>query len=608
MRNEADHRAPLGIATTRFEDRMASALLGTGNAAIQFDEHEGLCGAGVLFLLPALLLQGLLKTKDVYKIPDSHYYGLESIVLTLAFMALGRIKNPEQLKQCKPGEIGKIIGLDRIPEVRCLREKINLLTTQKQAHKLNHLLIDHWYSQSTEESSFLYIDGHVRIYYGYKANLPSKFVSRQKLCLSATTEFWVNDAAGLPVMMVTGELTEKLQKAIEDYIIPELQKTVLLPTPVLEEKQKDAESIAEVEKQAAVAAVEAVAAETIIKKDPQPPVCTLVFDREAYEPAFFKRLYEEHRIAIITYRKNVKDVWDEQAFKTMKVKVLDQTITMRICERETVLGGLSMREIRRLTDSGHQTAIITTNRVISTEVAAGRMFGRWSQENFFRYMIMDYDFDKMIEFGTEDIDENKEVVNPEYRKLSHRLKKEKEKTTRLKAKLFPLTEEAIEASLDNITEVQKKQMLLLEKIEIHQQAEQKIVEERSKIPAKIKLKNMPGQARYNKLKQESKMLMNIMKMICYRAETALANELSTFLLNAREEKRMLVKQIIQNNADLIPDYENKTLTVVLHSLSAPRFNDAVTKLTEVLNQTETIFPGTNLTLKFKSSAFSNCER
>ena len=96
-------------------------------------------------------------------------------------------------------------------------------------------------------------------------------------------------------------------------------------------------------------------------------------------------------------------------------------------------------------------------------------------------------------------------------------------------------------------------------------------------------------------------------MICYRAETAVANELSGFLINEKEEKRMLVKQIIQNNADLIPDYESKTLTVVLHSLSAPS-NAAVEKLTEVLNQTETIFPGTDLTLKFKTSAFSNCEK
>ncbi len=153
---------------------MSSAVLGAGNASVEFDAHQAVCGAGVLFLLPALLAQGLLKTKEVYSVPQNHYYGLESIILTLAFMALARIKNPEQLKQCKPGEIGKIIGLDRIPEVRCLRDKIKLLTAQNQAQKLNHLLIDHWYSTPSEESSFLYIDGHVRIYYGHKANLPVK--------------------------------------------------------------------------------------------------------------------------------------------------------------------------------------------------------------------------------------------------------------------------------------------------------------------------------------------------------------------------------------------------------------------------------------------------
>lgn len=56
---------------------------------------------------------------------------------------------------------------------------------------------------------------------------------------------------------------------------------------------------------------------------------------------------------------------------------------MQICEQQTVLNGVNFREIRRLTGSGHQTAIITNNLVISKEIAAGRMFGRWNQENFF---------------------------------------------------------------------------------------------------------------------------------------------------------------------------------------------------------------------------------
>jgi hypothetical protein len=104
------------------------------------------------------------------------------------------------------------------------------------------------------------------------------------------------------------------------------------------------------------------------------------------------------------------------------------------------------------------------------------------------------------------------------------------------------------------------------------------------------------------------MLMNILKMICYRAETSVANELATYLPGGKDEKRMLVKQIMENNADLLPDYDNKTLTVVLHSLSAPRFNNAAAKLAELLTHTETIFPGTNLLMKFKISAYSNCER
>jgi hypothetical protein len=568
-----------------------SATAGAGNAAVIFNAHEGVCGAGVLLLLPALLCQGLLKTKEVYQLSSSHYYGLESVVLTLAIMALARIKNPEQLKQCKPGEIGKIIGLDRIPEVRCLRDKIKLLTQQQQAQKLNRLLIDHWYEQPREDASFLYIDGHVRIYFGYKANLPAKYVSRQRLCLNATTEYWVNDAGGMPVMMITGELTEKLQEIIEYQIIEQLQQTVLLPSPSPPAAAQSNNDESE---------MPSTATQT-------PPVCTLIFDREAYEPAFFERLWNQHRIAIITYRKQVRDMWFEQSFKTVDVIVLEQIVTMQICEQQTVLGGVTFREIRRLTDGGHQTAIITTNRSISAEVVAGRMFGRWSQENFFRYMIMDYDFDKMTEFGTQTIDENKEVVNPEYRRLSQRLKKEREKTGRLKARLYPLTEQSMEASLEDMPKLANKQMILLEQIEKRQQTEQQIMAQRSKVLPRIKLKDMPSQTRYNKLKQESKMLLNIIKMICYRAETAVANELGAYLINAKDEKRMLVKQIIQNNADLLPDFTNKTLTVVLHTLSAPRFNYAAEKLTNLLNQTETIFPGTDLKLIFKTTASSNCE-
>jgi hypothetical protein len=557
------------MATTRFEDRVNSSL-GQGTPEVQFEEGQALDRGGVLYLLPALLTHGLLKTKEVYSWPSKFYYSLESIVLTLAFMALLRIKNPEQLKQCKPGELGRIIGLDRIPEVRCLRRKIDLLTRQHQATHLNTILVDSWYhSDSSQDAEFLYIDGHVRIYYGSKANLPVKYVSRQKLCLSATTEYWVNDAQGMPVMMVMGELTEKLQTVIEYQIIPQLQQTILLS------RQPTGDNT---------------------------PICTFIFDREAYEPAFFRRLWEKYKIAIITYRKNVKDKWPVECFKSLAVSVLQQTVNMQLCERGTHLGGYWFREVRRQGETGHQTSIVTTHPTLELPLIAGRMFGRWSQENFFRYLIEDYDFDKMVSFGIEPVDPEKEIVNPQYRKLTHQIKKLREKMQRLKARFFPLIELAIDQPLDDLPAITNKQMEYKEQIDFLESQEKELINQRSKIKPRLKVCQMTQQERYNKLKTESKLLMNVIKMICYRAESSVAQWIAPYMAKAENEKRMVVKQIIQSCADLTPDYEKKTLTVTLHSLSANRFNDAARELTKILNQTETIFPGTDLKMIFEITA------
>jgi hypothetical protein len=538
------------------------------HAKPEFSASQALCGAGILFMVPALLAQGLLKTKEIYHLPSSHYYGVESVVMTLAFMALSRIKNPEQLKMCKPGEIGRLIGLDRIPEMKCLREKIKLLSEQNKTTKLNNSLIDVWYSNNNQsETDFLYIDGHVRIYYGSKANLPSKFISRQKLCMSATSEFWVNDTKGMPVMMVMGELTEKLQTVIENQIISRLIDAKLI-----------CENIDEI----------------------VTPQCTLVFDREAYEPAFFRRLWETYRIATLTYRKNVKDKWNEKDFVKYDVTVMEQQINMDLCEQKIILGGYAMREVRILSKNGHQTAIITNNYMIDIKDIAGRMFARWSQENFFRYLIQDYDFDKMISYGVETIDMEKVVVNPQYRKLTHQLKKVREKKQRIEAKFYPLVEQAIDENIENIPVITEKQMEYKQQIDMLACEEDKLLEVRKKIQPKIKLSQMQQEERYNKLKTESKILMNVIKMICYRAETAVASLLTPYLSNANKEKRMVVKQIIKSNADLIPNYQEKTLTVKLYSLSAKRYNDAVEKICGLLNDTETVFPGTDLKMIFQT--------
>ena len=574
-RNEADQSAPLGIATTRFEDRVFSSLGEGGHAEIKFEESRGLCGAGIMFLVPALISQGLLKTKEVYQLPPKHYYGLESVVLTLAFMFLSRVKNPEQLKQCKPGEIGRSLGLDRIPEVKCIRKKIHFLTQQNKAIQLNNLLIKEWYNPDENKAEFILIDNHNCKYYGEEANLTKKYIAGRKLCLSATTECWVNDETGMPIMAVIGELSENLQTFILEKIIPQMQQAGLI-TPVANDEDK--------------------------------PQCTYIFDREAYQPTFFQQLWQDYKIAIITYRKNVKDNWDEKCFKSTVVTVLGKSVTMQIYERETVLGGVTFREIRKLCESGHQTAIITTHPTLDTVVVAGKIFGRWIQENFFKYMIANYFFDKFLTYGIEAIDPNKIVNNPEYKQVNKDLKSIRTKIQRLEAKFYSLIDQIFDESLDAIPALTNKQIEYQTVLDKLLQKEQELLAKRAQLKPKIPLGEMPEQLRYNKLKTEHKMLINILKMICYRAEAAVASLLATYLNRANDEKFMLVKQIISANADIIPDYKENTLTIILHSLSANRFNEAANKLAELLNDIETIFPGTNLRMIFKTSSLSNCER
>ena len=129
---------------------------------------------------------------------------------------------------------------------------------------------------------------------------------------------------------------------------------------------------------------------------------------------------------------------------------------------------------------------------------------------------------------------------------------------RIQAQIYNLTEQGIDTPIDEMERSINKQSDLLEQIEKKQAQQSALKKEKEGIKRKITLEEMSEEDRYNKLEVEGKLFMNIIKMICYRAETAVANELAPFLTNEKEERRMLVKQIIQNNADLVPDYEKKT--------------------------------------------------
>ena len=91
-------------------------------ASTKFIKCTNIDNGGLLLALPALLANGLLDSieKFIYK---GGFYRVQDIMLTIAFMCLARIKNINQLSDIQPGEWGTLLGIDRIPEKKTLRDK-----------------------------------------------------------------------------------------------------------------------------------------------------------------------------------------------------------------------------------------------------------------------------------------------------------------------------------------------------------------------------------------------------------------------------------------------------------------------------------------------------
>src|SRR5207245_9286816 len=104
-------------------------------------------------------------------------------------MALARIKSVEQLRYVAPGEWGNLLGLDRIPEVRTLRQKLEILCQQTgQAVRWNTELAREWIAGQRESELVFYADGHVRVYRGDLHPLPRHSVARERRWRGGTTE------------------------------------------------------------------------------------------------------------------------------------------------------------------------------------------------------------------------------------------------------------------------------------------------------------------------------------------------------------------------------------------------------------------------------------
>jgi hypothetical protein len=382
----------MGTACTRASERMAAAIGLAGSAVARFERCMDVDMGGLLVGLPALCGNGLLSGLGKHLSLPAGFYSALHIVTVLGFMALARIRRPEGLRHSPPGELGKVTGLDRVPEARTLREKIAVMAESGTPGKWMMELSRTWMNADPQEAGYLYMDGHVRVYHGSDALLPRRYVSRDRLCLRGTTDYWINDALGRPFFVVSKAVTDGLAATLLGEIVPEL-----------------------------LASVPSQPSEAELAADPQLHRFVIVFDREGSTHSLLSKLWE-HRIGAITYRKSVDDLWPESAFLEIDVPVPGGGETrMKLASKQTEISSgndsLPVLEIRRLAETGHQTAIITTARRLENPVAAGRMFARWCQENFFKYMMQHYDIDGLVQYGSEELPCTLQVVNPAWRLL-----------------------------------------------------------------------------------------------------------------------------------------------------------------------------------------------
>jgi transposase len=382
-RSERSVSSSLGVGVSREEERLLAQTGALEEAEPRFEAMEAVAHGGAFVALPALLHQGLLAGGEaVYGKLRNGFYGLTSVLLTLANMALLRIQSPEQLQYHPPAELGVLLGLDRVPEVKTLRRKLRELSERRKAAQYSGWLAQRWVARDPDAVGVLYVDGHVRPYHGRKHNLPKTHVARRRLAMDATTDFWVHDAHTEPLFVITAEANNSLLSMLKGQILPQVRKLVGEGRRV-----------------------------------------TVVFDREGWSPKFFEQMVSDG-FDVITYRKGKQEPWPEACFSERVVQRDGATLTYRLAERRVELReGFWMREIRRLCGDGHQTSVLASPQDRPAEELAEQMFHRWRQENFFRYMRHHYALDALLTYNVEAADPQRLVRNPEKKAVTAQVRR-----------------------------------------------------------------------------------------------------------------------------------------------------------------------------------------
>jgi transposase len=541
----------------RSMDRLLAAMGLIEDATPLFAMSSSVPRAGVLLAIPALVAGGLLSVaRKIYGTIGPAFYGLRTSLVAYVLLALLRIPRPENLKEYAPSDLGRIVGLDRMPEVKTLRCKLARLAALKGSQELGREMAKRRIRLRGRLLGFLYVDGHVRVYHG-KRVIAKGYDTRTRLAVPATTDYWVNDRNGDPLFVVTADANNAMTKML----VPILEQVRGLIGP----KRR----------------------------------ITIVFDRGGWSPKLFCELLAMN-FDILTYRKGRVRQVSEKRFAQREARLDGRRVKYLLHDQAVrfLKGKLRLRQVTRLTVSGHQTPVLTSRWDLRDIVVAYRMFERWRQENFFKYMREEFLIDALTDYDFEPDDPTRSVPNP--------ARKEVEKQLRLaRTKLAELRETYGSAALDYL-EGRSPTMRAFTAIE--KQIRQEIADAhdriarliacRKSLPTHIPLEETKSGQEAVKLSTERKHLTNILKMVAYQIESDLVGQIRSFYSRADDEGRAFIQAALQSTAAIEPTITE--LRIKIAPLSSPHRTKALANLCEILNRTKTQFPGTKLTMHFSA--------
>jgi len=523
--------------------------------------------AGLLLALPALEGAGLLDAaREVYGQLRDGFYGLAATLLTLVFLALAGEPRAEGATRVPPGALGRVLGLDRAPEVKTIRRKLGELAAAGKAADLMMALARRHAAARPDALGFLYADGHARVYYGTRT-VQKTHVARLKFPAPATMETWVTDSGGDPVFMVVAEPSDSLAGELRR-LLPALRQVVGEGRRV-----------------------------------------TVCFDRGGWSPALFADITAAG-FGLLTWRKGPAPDLPAEIFTTVactddrgrahEYELADTTVELGISEGPRKGQTVTLRQVtRRVPARGggtRQIHALTSQDDLTAGEVCWRLSSRWREENYFRYARTRFALDALDSHAAAPDDPDRMVPNPAKKAAAARIRQAEAAAQ--------AAETARDAALLQLRSPAPGQAAYLSNQVINAlaapvQAAWRELDEADQAAAAIPARTRLGELTPDmvRLDAETKQITHAIRMAAYNAETSLARALDGHYARAGDEAYAVIREALAVSGDIQPG--DGALLIRLDPLTAPRRTQALAALCDQLTAAGARYPGTDLILRYE---------